>query len=102
MTFNSIRNLLLQNSELVKGVRDADAILNAFGNVCDTEEHFDASKFGKYVEYQYNSDGTFLGIKLLDFFLQKQHIYSGQPFHIFNHLIAGATPAEKVEWYLDF
>ena len=77
---------------------DSDLILNAFGNVYESEDHFNASKFGKYVEYQFNSDGTFLGCKLLEFFLQKHQIYSAQPFHIFNHLIAGATPIEKQSW----
>jgi ABC-type iron transport system FetAB ATPase subunit len=57
ITYRNIINLLSFNGNhplyLVKGIRDADAILSAFGHAAVSEAHFDASKFGKYVEFQY-------------------------------------------------
>jgi chitin synthase len=102
--------MLLFNSKdhppyLTKGIRDADAILASFGHAAASDSHFDASKFGKYVEFQYSHDGLLAGWKVIDYNLQSFIVHTnatelqGQNFHIFYHLLAGATPKEKAEWY---
>lgn len=88
---------------LAKGIREAEAILAAFGHAAASDLHFDASRFGRYVEFQYATDGRLGGWKLLDFNLEKQVVHTnatgeGQNFHIFYHLIAGATAGERAEW----
>ena len=101
-SFRKITSLISSNRNhqpwIIKGIRDSQAILNAFGHVYESNDHFDASKFGKYVEYQYASDGLLSGCKVLDFYLQKNLIYSSKTFHIFKHLIVGATADEAKDW----
>jgi chitin synthase len=113
-TYHHALTYLLQNTStshpkhLVKGIKDAESILSAFGHASASEMHIDASRFGRYVEVQFTPDGILGGWKILDFNLQKDIVHSnatspdGQNFHIFYHLLAGASAEEKSEWCVDY
>lgn len=76
------------------------SILNAFGHA-KTPLNRNASRFGKYMEIQFNERGRMIGCKVLNYLLDKQRVVAGQQkrigynFHIFYMLLCGATVEEK-------
>ncbi|GAA5957121.1 hypothetical protein JCM3765_005413 [Sporobolomyces pararoseus] len=73
-------------------------ILDTFGSAT-TLANANASRFGRYTEVQFNEKGRLMGIKGLEYFLEKSRV-SNTPagernFHIFHYLVTGATADER-------
>lgn len=75
-----------------------DTILNAFGNV-KTLDNLNASRFGKYIEIQFNERGRMIGCKVLNYLLDKKRVVGKKQhssnFNIFYMLLFGASAEEK-------
>ena len=85
-------------------VLKAESILKAFGHAA-TPRNVDDSCFSRYTEYQFDKRGKMVGAKFIDYLLEKNRATGatedgGRSFHIFYHLLAGATHEEKQQWQL--
>lgn len=87
-----------KKSKVISGVTKSETILEAFGNAT-TIDNPNSSRFGRYVEYQFDDAGKLIGSKLLDYLLEKSRVVSIPDselnFHIFYQLLAGATHEER-------
>jgi chitin synthase len=87
------------HSQLLK----VDSVLSAFGNAT-TPLNQDASCFAQYREVQFDSKGKMVGMKLIEYLLEKSRasgpLDGGKAFHIFYYLLEGATHEERVQWHL--
>lgn len=79
-------------------VQKAYGALEAFGHAKTTVNE-NASRFGKYLELQFNERGRMVGAKFLDYMLEKSRVTSThgdeRNFHIFYYVLHGSTPEEK-------
>ncbi|KAI8800774.1 chitin synthase-domain-containing protein [Cladochytrium replicatum] len=80
-----------------------ETIFAAFGNA-HTRANTNASRFGRYSEYQFSEEGHLIGTKMLDYLLEKERLtHCGADefnFNIFYQLLAGATQEERSELWL--
>jgi chitin synthase len=79
-------------------------VLETFGNA-RTLFNPNASRFGKYTEVQFSERGRLVGVKTLDYYLERNRV-AGAPsgernFHIFYYLVAGASVEERQHLHLD-
>ncbi|KAI8640656.1 chitin synthase-domain-containing protein [Parasitella parasitica] len=85
-------------SKIQQMIQKAYGALEAFGHAKTTVNE-NASRFGKYLELQFNERGRMVGAKFLDYMLEKSRIThtSGdeRSFHIFYYVLHGSTPEEK-------
>lgn len=103
-SFKSSLNHLVQLSshkketKLQQQISNIQVILEAFGNA-RTSLNINASRFGKYLELQFNERGRMVGAKLLNYLLDKSRITHcpshEQTFHIFYQLLGGTSQEEK-------
>ncbi|KAI8983426.1 chitin synthase-domain-containing protein [Pilobolus umbonatus] len=93
-----------KETKLQSQIADVQIILEAFGNA-RTSSNMNASRFGKYVELQFNERGRMIGAKVLNYLLDKSRITHcpsyEQTFHIFYQLLGGASAEEKTILQLD-
>ncbi|KNC80887.1 hypothetical protein SARC_06769 [Sphaeroforma arctica JP610] len=78
-------------SEIPKKVLESNPILEAFGNAKTIHNH-NSSRFGKFMEIQFDSLGVMIGAKMCDYLLEKTRIVhqaeTERNFHIFYQLLA--------------
>jgi len=64
-----------------------------------------SSRFGKFMKIDYHADGRIYGGRQETFLLEKSrlvHQEGGEAnFHIFYHLLSGASDAERASLFLD-
>ncbi|GAA5809891.1 hypothetical protein MFLAVUS_003306 [Mucor flavus] len=100
LTLNHLVQLSIHKKEtkLQAQVTNIQVVLEAFGNA-RTSLNINASRFGKYLELQFNERGRMVGAKLLNYLLDKSRITRcpdhEQTFHIFYQLLSGTSAEEK-------
>ncbi|OAD65823.1 glycosyltransferase family 2 protein [Phycomyces blakesleeanus NRRL 1555(-)] len=88
-----------QQSKVQELIQMAYGVLEAFGHA-KTVGNGNASRFGKYLELQFNERGRMTGAKFLDYMLEKSrvtHFLSDDErnFHVFYYLLHGTNAEEK-------
>ncbi|KAI7870567.1 chitin synthase-domain-containing protein [Spinellus fusiger] len=87
-----------KESKLQNQILNVSVILEAFGHA-RTALNANASRFGRYMEVQFNERGRMIGAKTLNYLLDKRRVthcpYGEQSFHVFYYLLAGASEEDK-------
>ncbi|KAG8451115.1 hypothetical protein GDO86_003398 [Hymenochirus boettgeri] len=94
-------------SEMVERIEskvlDSNPVMEAFGNAC-TLRNNNSSRFGKYIQIQFNRSQEITGASIQTYLLEKTRVSHQAPlernFHIFYQITKGASKHEREEWNL--
>ncbi|XP_013408148.1 unconventional myosin-XIX-like [Lingula anatina] len=82
-------------------ILDSNPILEAFGNA-STSRNSNSSRFGKYIQLQFQRNGQILGASIQTYLLEKTRVVhqaeNERNFHIFYQMLNGGNDVEKEEW----
>ncbi|KAI9017941.1 P-loop containing nucleoside triphosphate hydrolase protein [Phycomyces nitens] len=90
-------------TEVEEQILATNPIMEAFGNA-KTTRNDNSSRFGKYIEIQFDKDTNIVGAKTRTYLLERSRLIY-QPeiernYHIFYQLCAGVPPTERKEFEL--
>jgi myosin-5 len=81
-------------------VLESNPLLEAFGNA-KTARNDNSSRFGKFVEIDFDAGGRVTGASISTYLLERSRVVSirapERSFHIFYQLCAGASPQQREE-----
>uniref|UniRef100_A0A4W4GQR3 Myosin IXA n=1 Tax=Electrophorus electricus TaxID=8005 RepID=A0A4W4GQR3_ELEEL len=81
----------------------AGPVLEAFGNA-KTAHNNNSSRFGKFIQVNYQESGTVRGAYVEKYLLEKSRLvyqeHNERNYHVFYYLLAGASEEEKVAFHL--
>lgn len=84
-------------------VLESNPLLEAFGNA-KTIRNDNSSRFGKFTEIQFDSNGRICGAAIRTYLLERSRVVNvndpERNYHIFYQLCEGATPEERAKWRL--
>ncbi|CAG8544082.1 27163_t:CDS:10 [Dentiscutata erythropus] len=85
-------------SEVEEQLMATNPIMESFGNA-KTTRNDNSSRFGKYLEIQFDSQQNIIGARIRTYLLERSRLVyqpeSERNYHIFYQLCAGAPPSEK-------
>ncbi|RKP37869.1 chitin synthase-domain-containing protein [Dimargaris cristalligena] len=101
--FSFLRTQSKRDTRLYTQLMQAQSILEAFGNAKTTMNR-NASRFGCYIELQFDEHGRTIGAKFLDYLLEKSRVTNlpsqERNFHVFYQLLNGASADERSHFHL--
>ncbi|WIA40194.1 hypothetical protein OEZ86_013582 [Tetradesmus obliquus] len=84
-------------------VLESNPLLEAFGNA-KTVRNNNSSRFGKYVEINFNEKGVISGAAIRTYLLERSRVVAvnnpERSYHIFYQLCDGASAEERARWFL--
>jgi myosin-7 len=87
-----------KHSQVEQNILDSSSILESFGNAC-TVRNNNSSRFGKFIEIQFNDEGKIEGARIHEYLLEKSRIVhqaaGERNYHCFYTLLAGMPQVEK-------
>ncbi|KAL2088445.1 hypothetical protein ACEWY4_015344 [Coilia grayii] len=87
----------------ISGLPVSDRFIRAFGNA-KTAHNNNSSRFGKFIQVNYQESGTVRGAYVEKYLLEKSRLvyqeHNERNYHVFYYLLAGATEEEKKEFHL--